>query len=208
MSDETTEKSLARQSESALAESPERGWRGDDHKLMVASAAEAGLDTNDAELESYQRGFKQGLVLDDPADHAIVLRGRTVLRDAQFQKALKPMLMFLKVPRAEVATRVHDGEFEMRVSRGAAEKAAPALDSAKMALRIWIAAGILGVAVMEISTALSAILWGVGLMVGGWGLRQGLVNGRSLLAARLTLGLAMLAREEKLILPPAGEDGT
>ena len=41
------------------------------------------------------------------------------------------------------------------------------------------------------------------LVVGGYVLRKGTFSGRSMLAARLTVALAMLAKEEQLILPPA-----
>ena len=178
-------------------------WRGDEHKLAVEAADEAGLDAREAELASYTEGFKQGMVIDDPDDRSIVLFGRTVLNEKEFRRAITPMIRFLQLPRDQVALRIHDGEFELRVGRGAADAASPALDSAKVALRVWIAAGLLGWALSTVGQAFAMIVWGLGLLVGGWVLRQGLVNGRSLLAARLTVGLAMLAQEEQLILPPA-----
>ena len=54
------------------------------------------------------------------------------------------------------------------------------------------------------STSAAAILWGAGLLYGSWELRRGMVSGRAMLGARLSLGLAMLAREEQLILPSKG----
>ena len=47
-----------------------------------------------------------------------------------------------------------------------------------------------------------APVWGIGLMLGGWQLRQGMASGRAMLAGRLAIGLGMLAQEEKIILPP------
>jgi hypothetical protein len=52
----------------------------------------------------------------------------------------------------------------------------------------------------------AAIIWGLGLILGGYVLRDGLVNGRSMLAGRLVLALGMLAQAEHLILPPAGDE--
>jgi hypothetical protein len=181
------------------------GWSGDDHLVRRDAAKEAGLVGSDAELDSYTEGFKQGMTLDDPADHAIVLRGRTVLREKQLGKSLKPMLRFLRLTSDTVALRVHDGSFELRVSGKAAEEAAPAMDSSKAALSVWIAAAVVGYGLGQLFAPLSAIIWGAGLLGGALILRQGLVNGRSLLAARLTVGLAMLAQEEQSVLPPSGD---
>lgn len=183
-------------------------WRGDEHELRLAAAREAGLpaeEVHDVELELYTEGFKAGMVLDDPADHAIVLRGRTILREKQMSKALTPTLRFLAIPRDQVALRIHDGEFELRVARTVAEAAKPTLDSAKVTLKLWLGAGLLGLLAWNMLgfAWLAAILWGLALVVGGYVLRQGTVSGRSMLAARLTVALAMLAKEEQLILPPA-----
>jgi hypothetical protein len=199
-SDEVT--ALAERGDTSIAAGP---WSGDRHRMLVEAAAEAGLDVTETELESYTEGFKQGMTLDDPSDHAIVLRGRTVLKRAQMSRSLKPMLRFLKLAPDDVALQIHDGGFELRVSGRAAEAAAPAMDSAKVALRVWIAAGLVGLVAMQFSDFAAAITWGLGLMTGGWTLRQGLLSGRAVLAARLTLGLAMLAQEERLVLPPAGD---
>ena len=182
-------------------------WRGDDHMINVAAAKEAGLDETDAVLESFTEGFRAGMIVEDPEDRAIVVRGRTVLREKQLRKALDPTLRFLKIPATEMALRLHDGEFELRVGRAVADNARPVLDSAKVALQVWIAAGLVGFFLTQWSSAGATIVWGLGLLLGAWTLRQGLVNGRSMMAARLTVALAMLSKEEGLILPPVGKTG-
>lgn len=194
-------KALAKLDEGSL-------WRGDEHELRLAAAREAGLpaeDIADVELDLFTEGFKAGMVLDDPADHAIVLRGRTILREKQMSKALTPTLRFLTIPRDQVALRIHDGEFELRVARTVAEAAKPTLDSAKITLKLWLGAGLIGMLAWNLYGLawVATIVWGLALVVGGYVLRQGTVSGRSMLAARLTVALAMLAKEEQLILPPA-----
>ncbi len=186
----------------------EQPWRGDEHELRLAAAREAGLEAQelgDVELDLFTEGFKAGMVLDDPSDRAIVLRGRTVLREKQMSKALTPTLRFLSIPKDQVALRIHDGEFELRIARTVAEAAKPTLDSAKVTLKLWLGAGLIGLLAWNMFGLgwLAAIVWGSALVVGGYVLRQGTVSGRSMLAARLTVALAMLAKEEKLILPPA-----
>ncbi|KIG19575.1 hypothetical protein DB30_00084 [Enhygromyxa salina] len=183
-------------------------WRGDEHELRLEAAREAGLETedvNEVEVGLFTDGFKAGMTLDDPADRSIVLRGRTVLREAQMSKALHPTLRFLAIPADQVALRVTDGEFELRVSENAAEAAKPALDSARLVLRLWIGLGLVGMLAWYWFNLgwLAAILWGGALVGGGYVLRQGAVSGRALLGARLTVALAMLAQQEKLILPPS-----
>lgn len=182
-------------------------WRGDEHGLRLAAAREAGLDAKAVELELYTEGFRSGMTLDDPEDHAIVLRGRTVLREKQLRRSLHPTVRFLGLPADQVGLRIHDGEFELRVSSSAAESARPALDSAKLVLKLWLGAGLLGLLAWNLLDLgwLAALLWGVGLLGGAYVLRQGMVSGRALLAARLMTALAMLAQEEQLILPPARE---
>lgn len=193
----------------ALAKLPSgQAWRGDEHELRLSAAREAGLESeeiSEVELGLFTEGFKTGMTLDDPQDRAIVLRGRTVLREAQMSKALHPTLRFLSIPVDQVALRVHDGEFELRVSENAAEAAKPALDSAKLVLKLWIGLGLTGMLAWYWFNLgwLAAILWGGALVGGGYVLRQGAVSGRALLGARLTVALAMLAQQEKLILPPS-----
>jgi hypothetical protein len=183
-------------------------WRGDEHELRLAAAREAGLpaeELNEVELELFTAGFKAGMVLDDPADRSIVFRGRTILRDKQMAKALLPTLRFLSIPRDQIALRIHDGEFELRISRVAVDSAKPALDHAKLTLKLWFGAALTGFVLWNMFKLgwAATILWGLALVVGGYVLRQGTFSGRSMLAARLTVALAMLAKEEKLILPPA-----
>lgn len=182
-----------------------RPWRGDEHLIQVESAKEAGLPADQVELDLFTQGFKAGMTLDDPADKAIVLRGRTVLKKAELKKSLLPVMGFLRIPMSEVGVRVHDGAFELRVSGKQAERAAPALDSAKVALKLWIGFGLVGFLAMQWFQPAAAIIWGLGLILGGYVLRDGLVNGRSMLGGRLVLSLAMLAQAEHLILPPAGD---
>lgn len=188
---------------SALAPADEAAWRGDEHRIKVAAAQEAGLDVGQEEIDLYTAGFKAGMTLSDPADKAIVFRGRTVLDTAEMSASLKPLFRFLKLSQEFVALRVHDGEFELRIAGNAAEQAKPTMDSAKVALQLWVGAGFLGLFAYQWVEWLAGILWGLGLLVGGWTLRQGLVSGRALLAARIAVGLGMLAREEQLVLPPA-----
>ncbi len=193
--------------ETALAKRPEsRPWRGDEHVIQVDAAKEAGLVSSQVELDLFTEGFKAGMTIEDPADKAIVLRGRTVLTTRELKKSLLPVLQFLRVSMAEVAVRVHDGEFEIRVSGKTAERAAPTLDSAKVTLKVWIGFGLLGFLAMQWFQPAAAILWGIGLLLGGYVLRQGLVNGRSMLAGRLVVALAMLAQEEHLVLPLSGDE--
>jgi len=178
-------------------------WRGDEHKLQLEAAAEAGLPRSQTELELYTDGFAGGITLDDPLDGAIVARGRTVLREAELRTSLRPALQYLGIAAEATALRVHDGSFELRVARHVAEAARPALDSSKLALRTWVGTGLLGlVCYLLIAPAAAGLLWGIGLMVGGWQLRRGAASGRAMLAGRLALGLGMVAQEEKIILPP------
>jgi hypothetical protein len=183
-------------------------WRGDEHELRVTAAREAGLASEEIDevgLELFTEGFKAGLTLDDPADHNIVLRGRTVLREQQLSKALRPILRVLSVTIKQFTLRVHDGEFELRVLPNAAEAATPALDSAKTVLKLWVGVGLVGLAIwtqLEVAW-LTMLVWGGGLLAGGYILRKGAVSGRALLGARLTVALAMYAQQDQLILPPS-----
>jgi hypothetical protein len=179
-------------------------WRGDEHHIRIEAAKEAGLDPSEAELDSYTSGFRHGIVLDDPADGAIVARGRTVLREPELRRTLRPMLRFLGVSEELVALRVFDGGFELRIAATAAEASKPMLDDAKLALQIWIGFGLLGLAALQfIGGFAPALLWSAGLLLGAWQLRRGLASGRAMLGARLALGLGMLATQERMILPPA-----
>jgi hypothetical protein len=184
-----------------------RRWRGDEHKLQLAAAAEAGLATDDVELELYTEGFTAGITLEDPFDGAIVARGRTVIKEPELLRSLRAPLVYLGVPRDAIKVRISDGRFELRVAKHAADSSRPSLDSAKLALQVWIGFGLLGLAAMQfLPSFVSALVWSAGLLLGAWQLRRGLVTGRAMLSARLALALAMLAKEEQLILPPATDD--
>jgi hypothetical protein len=174
----------------------------------VESAAEAGLQKNDVALELLTQGFSAGITIDDPLDGAIVARGRTVLKKKELDRSLLPALRYLGIPKDSVGTRVHDGAFEVRIARTVAESHRPALGAAHTTLRIWIGFGLLGLAAyFWLPPFTAAIFWGLGLALGGMNLRRGLATGRSMLAARVAIGLAMISQEEKLILPPAEPEG-
>lgn len=191
-------KALAKQKPGDVA------WRGDEHQLQVSAAKEAGLATSEVELELYTDGFKAGMIVEDPYDGAIVARGRTVLGRDELLKSLKPTLRFLSVHRDAVGVEVHDGEFELRIARSAADASSPALDAGWVALQVWLGAAMLGLAAYTMAPmAAAAIIWGVGLVVGGLQLRKGMASGRAMLSARLAMALGMLAQEQKLILPPS-----
>lgn len=179
-------------------------WRGDDHLVKVEAADEAGLARNEVELELYTQGFSSGMTIEDEHDGAIVARGRTVLNAKELRRSFRVPLQYLGVAMDAAKVRVHDGDFELRVAKHAAEASQPSLESGKIALKLWFGFGLLGIACYQIiAPALAGIVWGVGLMLGGWQLRQGMASGRAMLAGRLAIGLGMLAQEEKIILPPS-----
>ena len=181
-------------------------WRGDEHQLQAQAAQEAGLDRTQAELESFTEGFKAGITLQDDFDGAIVARGRTVLKQRELFNALRPALQYLGVGRDAMQVKVHQGDFELRITKQAADASNPALDAAKLALRLWVGIGLFGAAsYVLIHPAVAGVVWGIGLLIGGWQLRQGMASGRAMLSARLALALGMLAHEEQLILPPAAK---
>ncbi len=188
------------------------GWRGDDHALQVAAAREAGMAADDVALELYTQGFKTALVLRDADDGSMVVSGRTVLKVDELQRALRPMLQFLQLSHEHMRLRVRDGKFELRINDRAADAQTPALDAAKEVLKVWLAAGVVGFALLQvpglglIGSAIALVVWVAGLLWGGFALRRGMVSGRARLGARLALGLGMLAQEEQLILPPKSED--
>ena len=183
------------------------GWRGDEHKLQVLAAQEAGLASGQTAVDLYTEGFKSGITERDPADGAIVLRGRTILKTEELEQCLKPMLRFYQVGGDAVRTRVFDGQFEIRVAAQVAEASASVQGAARTVLLMWIAGGLLGWWMLGVSRVATFLVWGITLMVGALSLRRGLVSGRTMLAARMAVGLALLAHEEKLILPPSGSSG-
>jgi hypothetical protein len=183
-------------------------WRGNDHQLQVAAAKEVGLDPRAAELEIFTQAFRHATVVDDPSDHSIVIRGRTVLKAAEFERALRPVLRYLQVGSDLVTLLVHDARFEVRVHARAAEAAPAAMSEAKQVLWIWLACSMVGFTALAQSMRWAAfLLWTFGLLYGGYRLRKAVVSGRAMLAGRLALSLAMMAQEEKLILPPGDTPG-
>lgn len=182
-------------------------WSGDEHRIRVSAAKEAGLDVAAVESDSFTEGFKAGVVLQDPYDGALVARGRTVLKEKELFRSLRPALQYLGVRKDDYKVKVSGNKFELRVAKQVAEQTAPVLDASKVALMVFIGFAAVGFgSYLYVSTALAGVLWGAGLLFGGWQLRRGVVSGRAMLGARLSMALGMLAQEEKLILPPAFED--
>jgi hypothetical protein len=184
-------------------------WRGDEHKLQVDAAKDAGLRVNEVALDLYTKGFTAGMTIDDPHDGAIVARGRTPLREEELMKSVRPAMRYLGVPPDQLAVRVHDGRFELRIHKRAAEAGKPVYEAGKLTLKLWLGFGLLGLAAMRfVPQFLVAILWGVGLMLGAWQLRRGMASGRAMLGARVAMALGMLAQAEQLVLPPDDAERT
>ena len=74
-------------------------WSGDDHALQVAAAREVGLPEGQVATDSFTAGFSAATQLRDPADGALVIRGRTVLTREQLDGSLRAVLEFLKIQR-------------------------------------------------------------------------------------------------------------
>jgi len=187
--------------------SPGTPWSGDEHRLQVLAAREAGLPPTEVAVDLYTEGFKSGLTEKDPADNAIVLRGRTVLKVAELERCLRPMLRFLRIGPDSVRARVFDGQFEVRIAAQAAEATESVQGAARSVLMMWIAGGLLGWWLMATWQVATMLIWGISLLLGALMLRRSLVSGRTMLAARLAVGLGMLAHEEQLILPPGDGSG-
>ena len=162
----------------------------------------AGLPAAQVALDLYTEGFKAGLTEKDPGDKAIVLRGRTVLKAPELERCLRPMLRFLRVGPDSVSTRVFDGQFEVRVAAAAAEAGESVQGAARSVLLMWIAGGLLGWWLRATWQVGTMLVWGITLLLGAVMLRRSLVSGRTMLAAKLAVGLGILAHEEQLILPP------
>ena len=177
-------------------------WSGDEHRLQVGAAREAGLPAAQVALDLYTEGFKAGLTEKDPGDKAIVLRGRTVLKAPELERCLRPMLRFLRVGPDSMSTRVFDGQCEVRVAAAAAEAGESVQGAARSVLLMWIAGGLLGWWLRASWQVGTMLVWGITLLLGAVMLRRSLVSGRTMLAAKLAVGLGMLAHEEQLILPP------
>lgn len=177
-------------------------WSSDEHKLAVESAKEAGLDARDAAIESFVKGFRAGLTLNDPVDSAIVLRGRTVLREKELLSLLEPTFRFLRLDDDAARVLVQDGTFELRIRGGVAEMANATWDSTKVAAQLQLSVIVLGLIALQWSFPFALGAWGIGTALTFYVWRSGAVDGRSLLAARLTLALALAAKEEGVVLPP------
>lgn len=178
-------------------------WRGDEHRLQVLAAREAGLPATQVALDLYTEGFKAGLCERDPVDHALVVRGRTVLSTAELERCLRPMFRFLRIGPDSVRARVFDGQFELRIDARAAEASEPVQGATRQVLLMWVAGGLLGWWLKSTWQLGTMVVWVSSLLLGALILRRSLVSGRTMLAARVAVGLAMLAHEEQLILPPA-----
>ena len=182
-------------------------WSGDEHRIRVSAAKEAVLDAVATEADSFAEGFKSGVVLQDPFDGALLARGRTVLKQKELVRLLRPALQYLGVRKDDYAVKVSGDRFELRIAKQVAEQTSPVLDASKNALAVFVGFTAVGFAAYAtLSPALAGVSWGAGLLFGGWQLRRGVVSGRAMLAARVAMALGMLAQEEKLILPPAVED--
>jgi hypothetical protein len=182
------------------------GWRGDEHRLQVSAADEAGLQAKEVGLELYRKGFVGGLEVRDPLDHAIVVRGRTVLRENQLGPKLRRIFTHLGVPGDAFSVRVDDGEFELRVPARVADAAGSSLDAMRRALFVFIFCGLGGLLFLKSFPAIALLGWSAGLLYGASILRRGLKQGRIRLAAHVVDELAKLAHSEQLILPPASAD--
>lgn len=203
---EQDDRSLETGSKGQLARS-DRPWRGDEHALQVQAAREAGLPAGQAAIDLYTEGFRRGLVERDPADGAIVVRGRTVLRADEMMRSLRPMLRFLRLAPDAVGLRVVEGEFELRVAGQAADASEPVQSAVRTVLLIWVMTGLAGYSMLGTSQTVALLLWAGGLLYGAHTLRRGQISGRTMLAARLVTGLGILAHEEQLVLPPVTKDG-
>ncbi|MEZ4384838.1 MAG: hypothetical protein R3A79_26140 [Nannocystaceae bacterium] len=178
------------------------GWRGDEHRLQVSAADEAGLEAKDVGLELYRQGFTHGLVIRDPLDHAIVLRGRTILAEAQLRPKIRRILGHLQIPGEAYSVRVDDGDFELRISARVADAAGSSIDSMYRGLAVFLVSGLAGLFFLNSTPALTLLSWSVGLLYGASVLRRGIKQGRIRVAAHVVSELAKLAHSEQLILPP------
>jgi hypothetical protein len=198
--DERGERALARPGPAVV-----QPWRGDDHKLQVEAAQSVGLVGDEIALDLYTKGFSAGMTIDDPLDGAIVARGRTPLKESELIKSVRPAMRYLGVGPEYVALRVHDGKFELRIMKRAAEAGKPVYEAGKVTLKLWLGFGLIGFTLLRFAFVpdfVVAILWGLALLLGGWQLRKGMASGRAMLAARIAMALGMLAQAEQLVLPP------
>jgi len=178
------------------------GWRGDEHNLQLGAAAEAGLAADEISLDLFRQGFIGGLTIRDPLDHAMVLRGRTILDESQLKPSLRRIFAHLHLGANNFSVKVDDGEFELRIADEVAQGAGSATDAMRRALLVFVISGLAGLFFFKTAGAASLLFWGVGLLVGSSIVRRGITKGRVQLAARLVDELALLAHHEQLILPP------
>lgn len=183
------------------------GWRGDEHNLQLSAAEEAGMAADELSLDLFRKGFIGGLAIRDPLDHAMVLRGRTVLDEAQLKPSLRRVFTHLHLGANNFSVKVVDGEFELRVADEVAQGAGSATDAMRRALFVFVVSGLAGLFFFKTAGAASLLFWGVGLIVGSTIVRRGIAQGRVQLAARLVDELALLAHHEQLILPPVADAG-
>ncbi len=173
----------------------------------VRAAEEAGLSADEVSLDLFRKGFIGGLAIRDPLDHAMVLRGRTVLDEVQLKPSIRRIFAHLRLGANNFSIKVVDGEFELRVADEVAQGAGSATDAMRKALLVFVVSGLAGLLFFKTAGAASLLFWGVGLLVGSSIVRSGIKKGRIQLAARLVEELALLAHHEQLILPPAKASG-
>ena len=179
------------------------GWRGDEHRLQVSAADEAGLATDQVSLELYRKGFIGGLQISDPLDRAMVLRGRTVLDEKQLKPAIRRIFTHLSLGARNFSLRVDNGEFELRIADQVAHGSGDATQAMRRTLLVFAISGLIGLFFLKIASFVSLLVWSAGLLGGASLLRRGIKDGRVRLAARLVDELAKLAEREQLILPPS-----
>lgn len=198
---------MADEREGPLARPGEsRPWRGDDHALRVSAGREVGLARREVALDSFQEGFARGVTMVDDVDGALVLRGRTVLDVEQLRGLLEEPLRRQGLGTGGVVVAVTDGDFEVRVDRGALMRAGairPVGGAAGVSVGVAV-----GVALSGVSLGLSGLASGpllamilVGLAVTAGGLH--LSWSRRLVARRLVAMMGDVADREGLVLPPA-----
>ena len=173
--------------------------------MRVSAGREVGLARREVALDSFQEGFARGVTMVDGVDGALVLRGRTVLDAGQLWETLAEPLRRQGLGSGGVDVVVVDGDFEVRVDRGALMRAGairPVGGAAGVSVGVAV-----GVALSGVSLGLSGLASGpllavilVGLAVGAGGLH--LSWSRRLVARRLVAMMGDVADREGLVLPP------
>jgi hypothetical protein len=159
-------------------------------RAQAAGAGRAGgrLAGGQVAVDLYTEGFKAGLQERDPADGAIVLRGRTVLRRRSSSAACGRCFDSCGSGPTRCGRGCIDGEFEVRIAAQAAEASAPVQGAARSVTLDVDGGGLLGWWMLGVSRVATFLVWGITLLLGAWSLRRGLVSGRTMLAARLAVG--------------------